>query len=41
MTLNQKYKLGDLAKDLGMKSGELIDLLAKNGFPGRKVRIAT
>ncbi|MGI6202778.1 MAG: translation initiation factor IF-2 [Eubacteriales bacterium] len=37
MTLNQKYKLGDLAKDLGMKSGELIDLLAKNGFPGRKV----
>jgi len=37
MTLNQKYKLGDLAKDLGMKSGELIELLAKNGFPGRKV----
>ncbi len=36
MTIMQKFKLGDLAKDLGMKSGELIELLAKNGYAGRK-----
>jgi len=35
MTQNQKYRINSLAKDLGLKSKDLVELLAAKGYPGR------
>ena len=34
-TISEKYRVNALAKDLGMKSKEVIDLLASHGRPGK------
>ena len=35
MTQNQKYRINSLAKDLDLKSKEIVDLLAELGYPGK------
>ena len=36
MINNQKYKINTMAKDLNMKSKDLLDLFTKLGMTGRK-----
>ena len=39
-TINQQFKITKLAKDLGMKSKDLVELLAQNGIEAKTTQKA-